>query len=50
MKEFLRFHGEALMIANIINNKIISITLRSMGPKKEFSKIGKNTDDIFNLF
>ena len=23
MKEFLRFHGEALMIANIINNKIL---------------------------
>lgn len=49
MKEFLRFHGEALMIANIINDKIISITLRSMGPKKEFSKIGISKNMLYGL-
>ena len=30
MKEFLRFHNEAIMIANIINDKVLSIVLRSI--------------------
>ena len=40
MKEFLRFHKQALMIANIIDNKVISIILRSIDTKKEFQKVG----------
>lgn len=49
MREFLRFHGEALMIANIVSNKIISITLRSMSLKKEFSKIGYSKNMLYGL-
>ena len=49
VREFLRFHGEALMIANIISDKIISITLRSMSLKKEFSKIGYSKNMLYGL-
>lgn len=49
MKEFLRFHNEALMIANIINDKVISIVLRSINTKKEFQKIGVSKNMLYGL-
>lgn len=49
MKEFLRFHGEALMIANIINEKVISIVLRSINTKKEFQKVGVMKNMLYGL-
>lgn len=38
--QFMNFHGEALMMANIINNKVISIVFRSLDHNKEFIKLG----------
>lgn len=49
MKEFLRFHGEAIMIANTINNKVLSIVLRSINTKKEFQKIGTSKNMLYGL-
>ena len=49
MKEFLRFHKKSLMIANIINDKIISIVLRSIDTKKEFQKIGVSKNMLYGL-
>ena len=49
MKEFLRFHRKSLMIANIINDKVISIVLRSVDTKKEFQKIGVSKNMLYGL-
>lgn len=49
MEEFLEFHGEALMIANIINDTVISIVLRSINTKKEFQKIGVSKNMLYGL-
>ena len=49
MKEFLNFHNEAVMIANIINDKVISIVLRSINTKKEFQKIGVSKNMLYGL-
>lgn len=49
MKEFLRFHNEAIMIANIINDKVLSIVLRSINTKKEFQKVGTNKNMFYGL-
>ena len=37
---FMSYNNEALMIANIIEEKVISILFRSLGPNKEFAKLG----------
>lgn len=49
MKEFLNFHNEAVMIANIINDKVMSIVLRSINTKKEFQKIGVSKNMLYGL-
>ncbi|MBQ2639195.1 MAG: toprim domain-containing protein [Bacilli bacterium] len=49
MKEFLQFHQKALMIANIIDDKIMSIVLRSIDTKKEFQKIGVSKNMFYGL-
>lgn len=49
MREFLDFHNEAIMIANIINDKVISIVLRSINTKKEFQKIGVSKNMLYGL-
>ena len=36
---FMSYNNEALMIANIIDGKVISILFRSLGPNKEFAKL-----------
>lgn len=49
MKEFLRFHGEALMIANTVNDKVLSIVLRSINTKKEFQKVGTSKNMFYGI-
>lgn len=49
MREFLRFHGKAIMIANIIDDKVLSIVLRSIDTKKEFQKVGTSKNMFYGL-
>lgn len=49
MLQFLNFHGESIMIANIVNEKVISITLRSLDHNKEFMKIGTSKSMLYGL-
>lgn len=44
--QYMSFHNEALMMANIISDKIINITFRSINTNKEFMKVG-NMKSIF---
>ena len=37
--QYMSFHNEALMMANIISDKIINITFRSINTNKEFMKL-----------
>lgn len=39
IKAFMSYNNEALMIANIIDGKVISILFRSLGANKEFAKL-----------
>lgn len=49
MKEFINFHGEAVMIANKINDKVVALVLRSIHTKKEFMKIGITKSIFYGL-
>ena len=49
LAQFMSFHNEALMIANMIEDKVISIVFRSMGPVKEFMKIGTTKSSFYGL-
>lgn len=46
VKQFLLIHNEVLMIANIINNSVVSISFRTTRGEKEFIKLG-NFKSIF---
>lgn len=47
--QFMSFHNEALMIANIIDNKVISIVFRSTDKNKEFLKLGTTKATFYGL-
>lgn len=47
--QFMSFHNEAIMIANIINNKVISIVFRSINTNKEFMKVGTTKSTFYGL-
>ena len=47
--QFMSFHNEAVMIANIIDNKIISIVFRSTDKNKEFIKVGTTKSSFYGL-
>lgn len=47
--QFMSFHNEAIMIANIIEDKVISIVFRSVGPNKEFMKVGSTKSSFYGL-
>ena len=49
MKEYISYHSEAIMIANILDNKVASLTLRSINTKKEFMKIGVTKSLFYGL-
>lgn len=40
VKQFMKFNSEVLMIANILDNKVVSIVFRNLYGKKEFMKLG----------
>ena len=47
--QFMNFHNEALMIANIVDNKVLSIVFRSIDKNKEFMKIGTTKSTFYGL-
>lgn len=47
--QFMSFHNEAIMIANFIGNKVISIVFRSMDHNKEFMKVGTTKSSFYGL-
>lgn len=49
LAQFMNFHNEALMIANIINDKVISIVFRSINTNKEFMKVGTTKSTFYGL-
>ena len=49
VKQFISFYKESLMIANIINNQVISITFRTIKDNKEFIKLGFSKSLFYGL-
>ena len=49
IKQFMKFNNEALMIANIMNNKVISVVFRNLSGKKEFMKLGITKSTFYGL-
>jgi hypothetical protein len=47
--QFMNFHNEAVMIANIIEDRVISITFRSTDHIKEFIKLGTTKSTFYGL-
>ena len=47
--QFMSFHNEAVMIANIIEDKVISIVFRSADKNKEFIKVGTTKSSFYGL-
>lgn len=47
--QFMSFHNEALMIANIIEDKVINIVFRSINTNKEFMKVGTTKSTFYGL-
>ena len=45
----MSFHNEALMIANIIEDKVINIVFRSINTNKEFMKVGTAKSTFYGL-
>ena len=45
----MSFHNEALMIANFIEDKVISIVFRSLSTIKEFMKVGTTKSTFYGL-
>lgn len=49
VEQFMSFHNNALMIADIISNKIINIVFRSLDSNKEFLKYGSTKGIFYGL-
>lgn len=49
LAQYMSFHNEALMIANIIEDKVISIVFRSLSTIKEFMKVGTTKSSFYGL-
>ena len=47
--QFMSFHDSAIMIANIIEDKVISIVFRSLDHNKEFMKVGSTKSSFYGL-
>lgn len=47
--QFMSFHQEAIMIANIIKNKVINIVFRSTDRNKEFLKVGTTKSTFYGI-
>lgn len=49
VKQFISIHKEALMIANIFNNQVVSIIFRTIKDEKEFIKLGYSKSLFYGL-
>lgn len=49
IKVFLQFYQEVLMIANIIDDRVVNLTFRSISLKKEFNKWGTTKSMFYGL-
>ncbi len=47
--QFMSYHGEAIMMANIIADKVINIVFRSINTNKEFMKVGSMKSTFYGL-
>jgi len=47
--QFMSYHGQAVMIANIIADKVINIVFRSINTNKEFMKVGSMKSTFYGL-
>lgn len=47
--QFMSYHGEAVMIANVICDKVISLVFRSINTNKEFMKVGTTKSTFYGL-
>lgn len=47
--QFMSFHDSAVMIANIIEGKVISIVFRSLDHNKEFIKVGSTKSSFYGI-
>lgn len=49
LAQYMSFHHEAVMIANFIEDKVISIVFRSISTNKEFMKVGTTKSSFYGL-
>lgn len=49
IKQYIKFHKNALMIANFMGNKVISIVFRNLTGEKEFMKLGITKSTFYGL-
>ena len=47
--QYMSYHNEAIMIANIICDKVISLVFRSINTNKEFMKVGTTKSTFYGL-
>ena len=49
VKVFIQKHSEVIMVANIINNRVVGLTFRTIGKVKDFSTWGNNKGLFYGL-
>lgn len=49
IKDFVIYNDEVLMIAEILNNKVVNITFRTIKGNKEFMKLGNTKAMLYGL-
>ena len=47
--QYMSYHNEAVMIANIICDKVVSLVFRSINTNKEFMKVGTTKSTFYGL-
>lgn len=47
--QYMSYHNEAIMIANIICDKVVSLVFRSINTNKEFMKVGTTRSTFYGL-
>ncbi len=47
--QYMSYHNEAVMIANIICDKVVSLVFRSINTNKEFMKVGTTRSTFYGL-
>lgn len=47
--QYMSYHNEAVMIANVICDKVVSLVFRSINTNKEFMKVGTTKSTFYGL-